>query len=76
MTGGSGEFDNVEEFCGLVASESSVPIVVGVGVKTAADVANICRTPAVAAAVGSALVEHVAQGGSAGKFLRRMVADE
>lgn len=74
VTGGSETFANVAEFCRLVASETDTPIIVGVGVKEPRDVAEICRTPAKAAAVGTALVDHLAQGGSAGEFVRRLVA--
>jgi len=72
VTGGAQDF-NFAEFCDHVAKESDVPIVVGVGVKTSADVAEICRTPAKAAAVGSALVEHITRGGSAGGFMRGLI---
>ena len=73
-TGDAAEFANCADFCHLVARETTTPLVVGVGVRTAEEVAEICRTPAKAAAVGSALVEHVIGGGSAGDFIRRLVA--
>jgi phosphoribosylanthranilate isomerase len=73
ITGSAPEFANVAEFCRLVDDQFNVPIVVGVGVKNVADVTEICRTPAKAAVVGSALVEHVARGGSAGDFVRRLL---
>ena len=47
---------------------------VGFGVKDAQDVADICRTSAKAAAVGSALVAHINGGGSAGDFVRRLIS--
>ena len=52
-TGGAQEFAGVADFCRLVAAETNTPIVVGVGVQNAADVSEICNTPARAAAVGS-----------------------
>jgi tryptophan synthase alpha subunit len=73
ITGTASGFANVGEFCRLVDEHFDMPIVVGVGVKNVADVTEICRTPAKAAAVGSALVEHVARGGSAGGFVRRLL---
>ena len=73
VTGGAQNF-NFAEFCDHVSQETDVPIVVGVGVKTAADVAEICRTPAKAAAVGSALVEHFTRGGSPGEFVRGLIS--
>lgn len=76
MTGGSAQFGNVAEFCHRVAAESELPMIVGVGVTTREDVVDICRTPAKAAAVGSLLVDHIARGGSAGDFLRRLGASE
>lgn len=74
VTGSSQQFGNFTDFCHLVANETDLPLVVGVGVKTAGDVAEICRTPAKAAAVGSALVDHLARGGSAAEFVRRLTA--
>lgn len=71
-TGGGAEYGDVAEFCRRVAGETDLPIIVGVGVNTAAHVEEICRTPAKAAAVGSALVDHIAHGGSASDFLRRL----
>jgi hypothetical protein len=38
------------------------------------DVTEVCRTPARAAAVGSALVEHLLAGGSAAAFIRQLLA--
>jgi tryptophan synthase alpha subunit len=73
ITGAAPEFANVAEFCRLVDDHFDVPIVVGAGVKNVADVTEICRTPAKAAAVGSALVEQMARGGSAGDFVRRLL---
>jgi len=72
-TGGAQEFADVADFCRLVANETTTPIVVGVGVRNAEDVAEICSTPAKAAAVGSALVDHVIRDGSAEDFIRRLV---
>ena len=74
VTGGSAEFANVADFCRRVATETDTPMIVGVGVRTPQDVAEICRTPAKAAAVGTALVDHLAHGGSAEEFVRRLVA--
>ena len=74
VTGGSNDFFNVFDFCRSVSKETDVPIVVGVGVKSAADVREICNTPAKAAVVGSALVDHVTNGGSAGEFVRRLIS--
>jgi indole-3-glycerol phosphate synthase len=74
MTGGHGEFSGAAEFCAMLAGETDLPLVVGVGVRTASDVADICSTPAKAAAVGSALVECIASGGAAGKFIRQLLA--
>ena len=73
MTGGSQEFTNFADFCHLVAGETDLPMIGGVGVNHAADVAEICGTPAKAAAVGSALVDH-AMRGSAGQFIRRLLS--
>lgn len=73
LTGGASEFA-VADFCSRLAGETELPFVVGIGVKTAEDVAEICRTPAKAAAVGSALVEHITRGGSAGELVRRLLA--
>jgi tryptophan synthase alpha chain len=70
---GSAAAADVAGFCRLLAAESDVPIVVGFGVRDARDVADIGATPAKAAAVGSALVEHLAAGGSAGEFVRRLL---
>jgi tryptophan synthase alpha subunit/phosphoribosylanthranilate isomerase len=72
--GGANELVDVDEFCRQVTAESELPMIVGIGVRTAADVAAICRTPAKAAAVGSALVDHLAQGGRADDFVRRLLA--
>ena len=74
VTGSVGESANVAEFCRHVAGRSDLPMIVGVGVKTAADVAEIGRTPAKAAAVGTALVDQIARGGSAGQFMRSLVS--
>lgn len=74
VTGGSKEFVDFADFCHLVSNEADVPIVVGVGVKNAEDVREICSTPAKAAVVGSALVDHVTKGGSAGEFVRRLIS--
>lgn len=73
LTGGASEFA-VAGFCSLLASETAIPFVVGIGVKSAEDVAEICRTAAKAAAVGSALVEQITRGGSAGELVRRLLA--
>jgi tryptophan synthase alpha chain len=73
-TGGVSPQADVAGFCQLLSQETDLPIVVGFGVATADDVREICQTPAKAAAVGSALVEHIAQHGSAGEFIRRLLA--
>ena len=59
VTGSVGESANVADFCRHVAGRSDLPMIVGVGVKTAADVAEIGRTHAKAAAVGTALVDQI-----------------
>jgi len=74
VTGGAQQFGGIADFYHTLAGQSDLPIIAGVGVKTAQDVAEICDTPAKAAVVGSALVEHVARGGSAGEFVRRLLA--
>jgi tryptophan synthase alpha chain len=73
LTGGSEPFGNVADFCRQIAAETAAPIIVGVGVNNVDDVADICRTPAKAAAVGSALVGHITSGGSAGEFVRQLL---
>ncbi len=73
MTGTAPASSNTAEFCGAVAAETDLPMIVGVGVKSAVDVAEICASPAKAAAVGSALVDHVVQGGAAGDFIRQLL---
>jgi tryptophan synthase alpha subunit len=70
VTGSAKEFGNFDEFCRQVSSETRTPMIVGVGVRSAADVTEICNTPAKAAAVGTALVEHIARGGRADEFIR------
>lgn len=76
VTGGGRPFgDDIAEFCRQVTTETDSPIIVGVGVKSFQDVAEICRTPATAAAVGSALVEHIAQGGDARKFISALIGN-
>ncbi len=74
VTGGSKEFANVADFCHLVSTETGTPTIVGVGVRDPQDVAEICSTPAKAAAVGTALIDHVTKGGSAGEFVRRLIS--
>jgi len=74
LTGSSQEFANVADFCRLISAESDTPIIVGVGVRSAEDVAEICAAEGTAAAVGTALVDHVARGGSAGDFVRRLLS--
>ena len=73
QTGDAQAFANIAEFCQQVARETDLPMIVGVGVNRAADVAEICATPAKAAAVGTALVDHVTRGGSAGEFVRQLI---
>lgn len=74
LTGSAQQTGDAAEFCNTISTETELPIIVGVGIKSAADVAEVCRTPAKAAAVGSALVEHILQGGSPGEFVRRLIA--
>jgi tryptophan synthase alpha chain len=73
MTGNTAEARDAGEFCAGVAAETDLPMIVGVGVETARDVAQICATAAKAAAVGSALVAHINRGGSAGEFIRGLL---
>jgi tryptophan synthase alpha chain len=74
ITGGAQPFANVADFCHLLARETDLPIIVGVGVQRAADVAEVCANGAVAAAVGSALVDHINRNGSAGALVRELLA--
>lgn len=71
---GSQEAGEIEAFCRLLASETELPIVVGFGVERAEDVAEICATKAVAAAVGSSLVNRIAEGIAAGPYVSSLIA--
>jgi tryptophan synthase alpha subunit len=73
MTGTAPVSTNTAEFCRAVAVETDLPMIVGVGVNSTADVSEICASPAKAAAVGSALVDHVVHGGAAGGFIRQLL---
>jgi tryptophan synthase alpha chain len=73
VTGGEQAFSNIGEFCQQITAETDLPIIVGVGIRSADDVAEICATPAKAAAVGTALVDHVAKGGAAGQFVKELL---
>ena len=73
MTGTAPVSTNTAEFCRAVAAETDLPMIVGVGVNSAADVSEICAAPAKAAAVGSALVDHMVRGGAAGEFIRQLL---
>jgi len=73
MTGSTRHASNVDHFCQSISQETDLPIVVGVGIKTARDVQESCRPPVKAAAVGSALVEHLTSGGSAAEFIRALI---
>ncbi|NOY30682.1 MAG: tryptophan synthase subunit alpha [Planctomycetes bacterium] len=72
---GSQEVVEIEAFCSLLASETELPMVVGFGVERAEDVAEICATKAVAAAVGSALVKRIAEGEDAGAFVSSLITN-
>ena len=54
VTGAAPVATNTSDFCRAVAAETDLPMIVGVGVNSAADVAEDFATPAKAAAVGSA----------------------
>lgn len=70
---GSQEVTDIEEFCRVLSTETDLPIIVGFGVERPEDVAEICATTAVAAAVGSALVRRVAEGEDAGAFVSALL---
>lgn len=74
LTGSAQGLPIPADFCRRVSEETDIPMVVGIGVETPQDVAAICRTPAKAAAVGSALVEHLRKGGSAGQMVRWLLS--
>jgi tryptophan synthase alpha chain len=63
----------LEELFEQLARETDLPLVVGFGVSTGADVAEICASRAVAACVGSALVKHLAAGGPPDDFVRQLL---
>lgn len=74
LTGSAQGLPIPADFCRRVSEETDIPMIVGIGVETPQDVAAICRTPAKAAAVGSALVEHLRKGGSADQMVRWLLS--